>query len=489
MEKLHRPDLQIDPELADEPARSAPGAGPADAGAAARQSQMQLRELVSQPVVQRAPLPGAQTSAPAWEVQARQARDRSGGGSPVDGSIRGAVERTVGADLPGARVHTGAVAAEASAAVGARAFTYGRDVFIGGGESAQDSRLMAHELTHVVQQRSAEPVVQRDVTGGSHGAAEEEADRVADDVAKKKPEIEATDEALGNHVAEGMDQANTGAHSATEGIHYAHNFKRMYPQKWNEDMWQGYADPGLFERVGFMDWKLKPGKSASDGIKSWLRGLTIAECLSTVVALQIDALRAAIGDDKFDARHGKAGGGATAAQLRIRPGLQGTPVGPMMEETDANASGEAGEISSRPAKRGEWYYFYNHPKYLLKHPGGAWQGENALCMGDQNGTQLWSGLGASNVTEDEMMDQMVRAYNAPRTDRDNEVLGWIKEQHGGTLPKIYDPQSREFDDEIKKADILSAPEYTIDGTTRKGGFLPSSGMRLDAEAVGKIRGQ
>ena len=35
---------------------------------------------------------------------------------------------------------------------------------------------------------------------------------------------------------------------------------------------------------------------------------------------------------------------------------------------------------------GQWYYFYNHPKYLLKHPGGAWQGENSIYMGrDKDG--------------------------------------------------------------------------------------------------------
>jgi len=490
MEKLHRPDLQVEQDQLPEPARRPAPSGEADGEAAARQSEVQ-RMAIAQPVVQRAPLPGAQTSAPAWDFHARRAVAESSG-APVDGGIRRAVERRVGSDLSGARVHTGAAAAEAATAVGARAFTYGRDVFVGAGESAQDSRLMAHELTHVVQQEQSAPVVQRDaIAGHSTEPTEEEADRVARDVTKGKPEIEATDKAIGNHVAEGMDEANMGPHTANEGIHYAHNFKRFYPQKWDESMWQGYANPEFFERVGFMDWKLKAGKSASDGIKAWLKGLTIAECLSTVIALQIDALRAAIGDDKFDQRHGMAGGGTPeSTRLRIRPGTQGTPVGPLMIETDAAKDGEkAGDIGNRPAHRGEWYYFYNHPKYLLKHPGGAWQGENALCMGDENGTQMWSGLGASGVTEDGMMDEMVRAYNNPRTDRDNEVLGFIKEQHGGKVPKIYDPESGEFPDKITKADILSAPAYTIDGVTRTGGFLSAAGMKLDAEAVAKLRGK
>ncbi len=492
MEKLHRHDLQLDADLSRDLALGTPSSGAADVAAATRRSEMQLRELQPEPVVQRAPLPGEQTSAPNWSATAKRAQGRSGG-APVDAGIQRSVERQVGADLSGARVHTGPVAEEAAADVGARAFTYGRDVFIGAGESARDTRLMAHELTHVVQQGGAEPVVQRDVTGAAHTApAETEADRVADavDDKKKKPEIEASETAIGDHIATGMDKKVNAGQGADTGIHYAHNYKHYHPAKWQEDMWTGYANPDYFEKIGFMDWILKPGKSASAGLKAWFDGLTVAECNSSVVALHIDAFRAAIGDDKFDARHGKAGGDKPTPKnqrLRIKPGTQGTPVGSMMIATDANEASDTGEIGSRPAKRGEWYYFYNHPKYLLKHPGGAWQGENALCMGEKNGEQLWAGMGASNVTEDEMMDQMVRAYNAERTPRDLEVLETIKERNGGKVPAEYMDDGKAFPHEIKKADILAAEPYTLGGTTRKGGFLVDAGIRLDDKATKKIR--
>jgi hypothetical protein len=41
--------------------------------------------------------------------------------------------------------------------VGARAFTYGDGIWLGKGESEGDTHLMAHELTHVVQQGGASP--------------------------------------------------------------------------------------------------------------------------------------------------------------------------------------------------------------------------------------------------------------------------------------------------------------------------------------------
>jgi hypothetical protein len=494
MEKLHRLDrrqehrelpFEATPEMA-------PPAGERDA--AARMSAVQISEF-SAPVVQRAPLPGEQTSAPNLDVGERAKRE-AGSGRPVDAGLRGEVEGAVGYDLSGVRVHDDAKAQSAAAGAGARAFAYGSDIFLGRGESASDKRLMAHEMTHVVQQGHAGRASAQFWREGEHGstAAEGEADRVAGAVTdssadKKKPDIAATEGAIGEHIAEGMNHVNT-AGGENAGLHYAHNYKHYYPKKWKEDWWSGYADPEFFERVGFMDWVLKPGKSASAGLKKWLSGLTICECNSSVVALHIDAFRAAIGDDKFDDRHGKPGKDIAKHQrLRIKPGTQGTPVGGLMIQTDANENGEEGSISNRPAKKGEWYYFYNHPKYLLKHPGGAWQGENALCMGDVGGVQKWSGMGASNVTEDEMMDQMVRAYNAPRTPRDEEILSSIKERNGGSLPKEYDPTSGEFEDSITKEKILSDPAYTIGSTTRKGGFLVSAGIRLDDKAVKKIRDQ
>src|SRR5205807_1548724 len=117
----------------------------------------------------------------------------------------------------------------------------------------------------------------------------------------------------------------------------------------------------------FMDWRLLPGKNASAALKSWLKGLTIAECNSSLVAIEIDTLRAAIGDEKFDDHFGSVGKVIPEANLlRIKPGTPGTPVEKFMTQTEAVKAGDVGTIGARPVKVGEWYYFYNHPKYLLK---------------------------------------------------------------------------------------------------------------------------
>lgn len=78
-----------------------------------------------------------------------------GAGHPVSPAARRALQRRMGTDLGDARVHSDAVAADAADALGARAFTHGRDIYLARGESERDPHLMAHELTHVVQNRSA----------------------------------------------------------------------------------------------------------------------------------------------------------------------------------------------------------------------------------------------------------------------------------------------------------------------------------------------
>ena len=79
-----------------------------------------------------------------------------GGGSPLPESTRNFFEPRFSCDFSQVRVHTDTLAAESAQAVNARAFTVGQDVVFGAGQYAQGAsegrRLMAHELTHVMQQ-------------------------------------------------------------------------------------------------------------------------------------------------------------------------------------------------------------------------------------------------------------------------------------------------------------------------------------------------
>ena len=81
------------------------------------------------------------------------------GGRPLDAAARGFMESRFGRDFSAVRVHTDARAAESARAVGAIAYTVGRDLVFRSGAYRPDTlpgrQLLAHELTHVVQQQGA----------------------------------------------------------------------------------------------------------------------------------------------------------------------------------------------------------------------------------------------------------------------------------------------------------------------------------------------
>ena len=109
-------------------------------------------------------------------------------GRPLDAGTRSVMEARLGHDFSRVRVHTGARAAASASDVGARAYTVGHDVVFGAGQFAPGTlggrRLLAHELTHVVQQREAAPrapgLVQRQADGATEAMSEDERQRLVE---------------------------------------------------------------------------------------------------------------------------------------------------------------------------------------------------------------------------------------------------------------------------------------------------------------------
>jgi hypothetical protein len=84
------------------------------------------------------------------------------GGTSLPDAVRNSLEPQFGQDFSGVRVHNDAEAGKLSRELSAEAFTTGHDVFFGDGryqpETDRGKKLLAHELTHVVQQGSAATV-------------------------------------------------------------------------------------------------------------------------------------------------------------------------------------------------------------------------------------------------------------------------------------------------------------------------------------------
>lgn len=93
----------------------------------------------------------------------------SGGGAPIESSTRGFMESRLGHDFGDVRIHTGSQADNSARSINAQAYTVGSDVVFRSGAYEPDTptgqRVLAHELTHVVQQKSG-PVAGEPAAGG-----------------------------------------------------------------------------------------------------------------------------------------------------------------------------------------------------------------------------------------------------------------------------------------------------------------------------------
>src|SRR5438128_1481509 len=119
----------------------------------------------------------------------------SGGGSPLERDNRSFMESRLGADFSDVRVHTDGKATESARSVQAHAYTVGNDVVFQSDKYAPETdagkHMLAHELTHVVQQRSG-PVDGTPAPGGikiSHpsDSFEQEAERHAGAIMSQPP--------------------------------------------------------------------------------------------------------------------------------------------------------------------------------------------------------------------------------------------------------------------------------------------------------------
>ncbi len=437
----------------------------------------------------------------------------------MPGGLRSEVEQATGADLSGVRLHQGGPAATMAGDLGARAFTVGADIVIGAGEpgpgTLHGDALLAHELAHAAQQSSGPAPAAKSESGST-----DEAETVADDVAAAavlgertgvrgqlatlgseaarriklglrlqrcgRAKIDPTKEELNKKVLEKMGEADSGG-SGSKGVHYPFNFERNHPKEWVDKgrPASGYADPDYWNRVAFMHWVRKPGVSASEAMNAFFDGLTIADCASVATAAQVAALRAALGDDRFDKAFG--GKGTKPREdpvtkerynLEIGQGMGSSVVAGLMRATESAT--DAGTYGHRNVSPGQLHYFKNHPDYPRRHPTGYWQGENATYIGEKNGEQLFSGFGAPELTENKMNAALVKEYNHAPTPEDLTKRKRLYDQHGDDVanwPAEVKKFHGEGPAEIKIPDLLAAG----------GGFQAKEGQELDPAKVQALK--
>ena len=189
-------------------------------------------ELQMKPMVQRVS-DGGMPASPDLETSIQQAR---GSGQPLADSIKSPMEQAFGADFSGVKVHTDTQADQLNQSIQAKAFTSGHDVFFRQGEYQPGSRggqeLLAHELTHVLQQNSDTVqcrIIQRavDTMGGSW-----EANNYQSVLEKGNPGAEIELEFMPNKL---VNSKKIALLQKIEKIQNGINFDRIYADKKNNN--------------------------------------------------------------------------------------------------------------------------------------------------------------------------------------------------------------------------------------------------------------
>jgi hypothetical protein len=89
-------------------------------------------------------------------------QSQKGEGNPLSNNTRAPMEESLGADLSKVRIHTGEESVQLAKELNAQAFTVGNDIYFNSGKYSPESEsgkfLLAHELTHTVQQSDSQVI-------------------------------------------------------------------------------------------------------------------------------------------------------------------------------------------------------------------------------------------------------------------------------------------------------------------------------------------
>jgi len=148
-----------------------------------RQELEEDEELQMKPLVQRSENLGGDEASTDLESAIQSAR---GSGQSLDANLQESMGQAMGADFSGVKVHTDSQSDQLNKSIQAKAFTTGQDLFFRQGAYEPSSRggqeLIAHELTHVVQQNGGavqrSPLIAKTLTETSALSSPIDADKV-----------------------------------------------------------------------------------------------------------------------------------------------------------------------------------------------------------------------------------------------------------------------------------------------------------------------
>lgn len=349
----------------------------------------------------------------------------------------------MGHDFSDVNIHTGSEAENKADEINAKAYTLGNHIIFNKGqydpESFEGKKLLAHELTHVIQQKGQAENIHRKILidgvvikvdvaylktvkssfGKSAVTIVEKMHNNGNspDFAFDSWDKFSTELRIRSNAIKGMDEVHAGCC----------NYQSSEPD--------GYLDPLYWNRNGYMDFTmnatLPSGKQPSDAVESIFKAgaNTQLECLTMTIAIEYYSLLKGMGKDQFN----KKFAGGAGLIISTKSTQRGGDV----------VDNEYTRLSAGPSELipGDWVYFKNFKDYTTKHPGGFWQGENAIVMGDGK----YRGFGVKTQSETELNNELVKVYNdGLPTSEQKSLADLLKEGGGLQKSPVYRPNVKKL---------------------------------------------
>ncbi|MFS8085714.1 MAG: DUF4157 domain-containing protein, partial [Acidobacteriota bacterium] len=220
-----------------------------------------------------------------------------GSGEPLPKLVRSFMEPRFGVDFSRVRVHTGSKAAWLNQEFNSQAFTRQRDIYFGAGkykpDSAAGKRLLAHELTHVIQQSEStqlEPSIERQNAQETGGFLNNrETNPVLSNVVQRQasPEDAGSEKEIVESVIEAMSHPSPGASAGVSDVDEAFSILNKYSLPFLVRALVEVYDRGYFH--GLLGY-LAPGTKANSTV---IVAIRLIQCQKEPSSLTPEAIREA----------------------------------------------------------------------------------------------------------------------------------------------------------------------------------------------------
>lgn len=226
-----------------------------------------------------------------------------------------------------------------------------------------------------------------------------------------------------------MLRINRAEHTETSGVWYPDDYARTHHH--DQQSLYGITNGTYFDIKNRWEFRAHPNCKADEALFAFLNGLTLADCGNVVQACVYQSLLDLLGSERFNQIFSGPISPLTITQLLFQDDTQcglsvhGNPLMDLFETPEGTQFVALNDLDI--LEPGDICHIKGIENYPSKHPAGAGQGWNLICIGEnEQGKKIFVGFGPKSFKEprtfEEIRQILIAEYNKPQTQADLECL-------------------------------------------------------------------